>query len=169
MSGGMELFSATRAKRTSQLVFAGAVLFMIVNIWRAVSPSPVIVAEPSELGAVARASGGAQTSDGEIAATISADLFAPDRTAPTIPYRIARVTAAVAPPVFVQPVVVIGTVINANGRSFAMCQVGAEAPRVVYVGQRIGTLTLVSVGQGSAVFTNETGARVVINALKAGS
>jgi hypothetical protein len=155
MTGGMELFSATNAKRTSQLVCAGAALFMVVNVWRAISPSPVIV--------------GAATSDGDIAATISADLFAPDRTAPTTLYRIARVTAGVAPPVFVQPVVVIGTVINANGRSFAMCQLGAEAPRVVYVGQRIGTLTLVSVGQGSAVFTNETGARVVINALKAGS
>lgn len=169
MTGNLELFSATKAKRTSQLVFAGAALFMIVNVWRAVSPSPVIVADAPELSAVARATGGVATSDGEIAATISADLFAPDRTAPPIPYRIARVTAGVVPAVFVQPVVVIGTVINANGRSFAMCQVGAEAARVVYVGQRIGTLTLVSVGQGSAVFTNETGARVVINALKAGS
>ena len=169
MSGGAELFSATNAKRASQLVCTGAALFMIVSVWRAVAPSPVIIADAPELSAVASASGGVATSDGDIAATISADLFAPDRTAPTIPYRIARVTAAVAPPVFVQPVVVIGTVINANGRSFAMCQVGAEAPRVVYVGQRIGTLTLVSVGQGSAVFTNETGARVVINALKAGS
>ena len=169
MTGSMELFSATKAKRTSQLVFAGAALFMIVNVWRAVSPSPVIVSDAAELSATTPATRTTATSDGEIAAMISADLFAPDRTAPTIPYRIARVTAAVAPPVFVQPVVVIGTVINANGRSFAMCQVGAEAPRVVYVGQRIGTLTLVSVGQGSAVFTNETGARVVINALKAGS
>ena len=169
MTGGIELFSATKAKRTSQLVFAGAVLFMIVNVWRAVSPSPVIVADAPELSAIAPATRTTATSDGEIAATISADLFAPDRTAPTIPYRIARVTAGVVPAVFVQPVVVIGTVINANGRSFAMCQLGAEAPRVVYVGQRIGTLTLVSVGQGSAVFTNETGARVVINALKAGS
>lgn len=169
MTGGMELFSATKAKRTSQLVCAGVALFMIVNVWRAVSPSPVIVADAPELSVAASATGGVATSDGEIAATISADLFAPDRTAPSIPYRIARVTAGVAPAVFVQPVVVIGTVINANGRSFAMCQVGAEGPRVVYVGQRIGTLTLVSVGQGSAVFTNETGARVVINALKAGS
>ena len=130
MTGGKELFSATNAKRASQLVCAGAALFMVVNVWRAVSPSPVIVADAPELSAVASASGGVATSDGDIAATISADLFAPDRTAPTIPYRIARVTAAVAPPVFVQPVVVIGTVINANGRSFAMCQVGAEAPRV---------------------------------------
>ena len=169
MTGAMELFSATNAKRTSQLVCVGAALFMVVNVWRAVSPSIVKVADAPELSVAASGAGGVATSDGDIAATISADLFAPDRTAPTIPYRIARVTAAVAPPVFVQPVVVIGTVINANGRSFAMCQVGAEAPRVVYVGQRIGTLTLVSVGQGSAVFTNETGARVVINALKAGS
>lgn len=169
MTSGMELFSATRAKRTSQLVCAGAALFMIVNVWRAVSPSPVIIADSPGSSAVASATGGVATSDGDITATISADLFAPDRTAPSIPYRIARVTAGVAPAVFVQPVVVIGTVINANGRSFAMCQLGAEGPRVVYVGQRIGTLTLVSVGQGSAVFTNETGARVVINALKAGS
>ena len=169
MSGGAELFSATNAKRASQLVCTGAALFMVVNVWRAVAPSPVAIAEAPELSAGAPAMRAVATSDGDIAATISADLFAPDRTAPTIPYRIARVTAGVAPPVFVQPVVVIGTVINTNGRSFAMCQVGAEAPRVVYVGQRIGTLKLVSVGQGSAVFTNETGARVVINALKAGS
>ena len=169
MTGSMELFSATRAKRTSQLVCAGAALFMIVNVWRAVSPSPVIVADAVELSAVASATRGVATSDGDIATAISGDVFAPDRTAPTIPYRIARVTAGVAPAVFVQPVVVIGTVINTNGRSFAMCQLGADVPRVVYVGQRIGTLTLVSVGQGSAVFTNQTGARVVINALKAGS
>ena len=169
MTDGMELFSATNAKRASQLVCAGAALFMIVNVWRTVAPSTLTVADVPELSAGARASGGVATSDGDITATIAADLFAPDRTAPTIPYRIARVAAGISPLVVVQPVVVIGTVINANGRSFAMCQLGADAPRVVYVGQRIGTLTLVSVGQGSAVFTNETGARVVINALKAGS
>ena len=169
MTGAAELFSATNAKRTSQLVCVGAALFMVVNVWRAVASSPVIVADAPELSAVANTTGGTATLDGDIAAAISADLFEPDRTAPTVPYRIARVTAGVAPAVYVQPVVVIGTVINANGRSFAMCQLGAEGPRVVYVGQRIGTLTLVSVGQGSAVFTNETGARVVINALKAGS
>ena len=169
MTGGKVLFSATNAKRASQLVCAGAALFMVVNVWRAVTPSTLTGAEAPELSAGARATGGVATSDADIATTISADVFAPDRTAPSIPYRIARVTAGISPLVVVQPVVVIGTVINANGRSFAMCQLGADAPRVVYVGQRIGTLTLVSVGQGSAVFTNETGARVVINALKAGS
>ena len=169
MTGGMELFSATNAKRASQLICTGAALFMVVNVWRAVAPSTPTVADVPELSVAASGAGGVATSDGDIAATILADIFAPDRTAPTIPYRIARVTGGVAPPVFVQPVVVIGTITNANGRSFAMCQLGADAPRVVYVGQRIGTLTLVSVGPGSAVFTNETGARVVINALKAGS
>ena len=124
MTGGMELFSATNSKRTSQLVCAGAALFMVVNVWRAISPSPVIVADAPELSAVASTTGGAATSDGDIAATISADLFAPDRTAPSIPYRIARVTAGVAPAVYVQHGVVSGTVLNPTGRGFAIGQLG---------------------------------------------
>jgi hypothetical protein len=106
--------------------------------------------------------------DAELSRAIATDLFSVDRVAPAVRYRIERASpgATLAPP---EPLRLLGTVVAAGGRSFAMCALGADPPRVVYPGQRIGAMRLESVSQGSATFTDNAGVRVVLRVPRAGS
>jgi hypothetical protein len=158
--------SAPTAIRAAQIACAIA---LAVLLWALLTASRIEVSEARPGSSVASATGDVATatvSDAEFTHAVATDLFADDRAAPAVRYRIgATVTKAAT---FVAPIVVApqlqlsGTVVAADGRSFAMCQLGAEPAKIVYVGQRIGTFTLRSVSQGSAVFTDESGKRVVL-------
>ena len=62
-------------------------------------------------------------------------------------------------PMSIAAVHLLGTVIRASG-SFALCQLPADIPRIVHVGERLGELTLISLEQGRAVFQAPRGARL---------
>lgn len=160
------IISASTAIRTAQI--ACAVAFAIL-LWAVLTASrvPVGDAPPAPTTAAVHAdSAGAAVSDADIARAVATDLFADDRAAPSVRYRVGAIESK--PAAFVAPIVVApqlklaGTVIAADGHSFAMCQLGAEPAKIVYVGQRIGTFTLRDVSQGSAVFTDDSGKRVVL-------
>jgi hypothetical protein len=93
-------------------------------------------------------------------ALLGRDPFDPSRVAANRPYRIGVTSESVVRPVAAQPVRLLGTVVLAEGRSFALCQLGSAAARVVYPGDTIGALRLVRVDQGSAVFIDAAGARI---------
>ena len=63
----------------------------------------------------------------------------------------------------------VGTVVDAADQSFVVCQLGAGGPRVVRVGQQIGTYRLESVSQGSAVFATSEGQRLELRVPKTGA
>ncbi len=161
--------SPASALRASRGLLAAAALLGVWTIGRAVrvpgdAPLPERTATvPSRTDSAPPAA-----TDAEVARTIAGDLFSSDRSASHVPYRIERAGSAspVAAPL---PLRLIGTVTVAGGRSFAMCQVGADPPRVVYPGQRIGAMRLESVSQGSATFTDNAGVRVVLRVSRAGS
>jgi hypothetical protein len=127
-----------------------------------------VIAPPAAIAVRQADAALAAPTDAEVSRAIATDLFSVDRTAPDAPYRIERAISGptVAPP---QAVRLLGTVVAAGGRSFAMCQLGADPPRVVYAGQRIGAMKLESVSQGSATFTDNAGVRVVVRVPRAGS
>lgn len=109
-----------------------------------------------------------ETSSSDIARLIARDPFSPLRAAPDVPYRIG---AAGTDSIFMRspvPVRLLGTIVRAAGRSFAMCRIEGEPARVVYPGDRIGELTLESVSQGSANFIDDAGARVVLRVPRTG-
>lgn len=56
----------------------------------------------------------------------------------------------------------LGTVIRGGG-GFAVCQLSAESPRIVHIGERLGELTLESLEQGRAVFRSANGARLTLS------
>ena len=66
------------------------------------------------------------------------------------------------------PIELLGTVMVAGGRSFAMCQ-SSGGTQVVHVGEQIAGFTLKSLEQGSAVFVSPQGKAVNIRVKKTGS
>ena len=156
------------ALRTSRGLLFAALLLLLWTIGRSFRESTAgALTAPAALTVQHADIPPAAPTDIELAHAIATDLFAVDRVAPAVRYRLARASAGAAaaePP----PVRLIGTVIVAAGRSFAMCQLGADQPRLVYPGQRIGAMKLESVSQGSATFTDDAGARVVLRVARAG-
>jgi hypothetical protein len=107
-----------------------------------------------------------------IAEAIDSDPFRPERRRPEVRFRL---PGEQAPPTVTQAgsasaaqLRLIGTVVSPEGGGFAMCQFGAEAPKVVRVGERIGPYALVDVHQGRARFRSEAGEIVDVTVAKAG-
>lgn len=161
--------TARRAQWAARLALAGALVLLTVVVARSVGGDPPDVIErtaspPSNDDAQELPPGRV-----DVVRLLTRDPFSPVRSAPEVPYRIGGVIGVAG---IVQPqratVRLLGTIVRASGRSFAMCQVVGEPAKVVYPGQSIGGLTLESVSQGSAVFTDETGARVSMRVSRTG-
>jgi hypothetical protein len=161
--------TARRAQWAARVACAVALLLFAITILRANSSGASATLEAQ--GAPWRTEEAALPAPTKIDVSrlLARDPFSPLRSAPEVPYRIggAAATASIVQPRR-QTVRLLGTVVRATGRSFAMCQVAGESAKVVYPGQTIGGLTLESVLQGSAVFTDETGARVSLRVSRTG-
>ena len=95
---------------------------------------------------------------GADAADLTRDPF---RDGGLLPNAVARLRppADTVLPVSVAAIRLLGTVVRASG-SFALCQLPADVPRIVHVGDRLGELTLVLLEQGHVVFQAPKGARL---------
>jgi hypothetical protein len=161
--------NARWALRTSQVALALALLAAGRAATRSdgdVPLAPLSVERDTGATLATRVAGADPTA---IARLLAGDPFSPRRAPPEVPYRVAASPAAAREPAPVaQAVRLLGTVVSGPGRSFAMCQVANEPARVVYPGERIGALTLDSVSQGSAVFFDDAGTRVVLRVPRTG-
>ena len=96
----------------------------------------------------------------DVQAAVENDLFAPDRTAPSTPYRMPgerdRNDAPAAEPVKPQ---VLGTAVATDGRSFATMQLGDASPVLVRVGDKIGAWTVKAIARGKVTLVTGGGAR----------
>jgi hypothetical protein len=90
--------------------------------------------------------------DRRLRASVEEDLERPDTTPPA---------AAVA-------VRLLGTVVR-DTTGFAICQLAADVPRVVHLGERLGELTLITLEQGRAVFRAANGTRLELSLAKPGT
>jgi hypothetical protein len=107
----------------------------------------------------------------ELDRAVDRDPFHPERRRPQIRYQLPRAGPAVDPEAgtpIVEPIELIGTVVSAGGRSFAMCQTSA-GPQIVHIGETLAGFTLKSVGQGSAVFVSPQGKVTHVRVKKIGS
>jgi hypothetical protein len=64
---------------------------------------------------------------------------------------------------------VLGTVVDSDGGSFVLCQLGTAPPVVVRVGQKIGDYELSSVNKAAAAFTLPDGGHVELQVPRAGA
>jgi hypothetical protein len=107
----------------------------------------------------------------ELDYAVDLDPFHPERRRPQIRYELPGSRTAEKPPETApvsDPIELLGTVMVAGGRSFAMCQSSAGT-QVVHVGEQIAGFTLKSLEQGSAVFVSPQGKAVNIRVKKTGS
>ena len=104
--------------------------------------------------------------------TVLADPFRPERTPASIAFQMPSDAAAGVAVVSHTPgegLLLVGTALLPDGRSFAMCRIGADPPRVVRVGERVGEYTLRLVTQGQARFETAAGRTIDVRVPKAGS
>jgi hypothetical protein len=106
----------------------------------------------------------------DIQSAVENDLFSPDRSAPSTPYRMPGEHEASDEPV-VEPVkpAVLGTAVATDGRNFATMQLGDERPILVHVGDKIGEWTVKSIGRGKVVLVTAAGARADLTVPKPGT
>jgi hypothetical protein len=114
------------------------------------------------------------TSDDVIDVAVERDPFSPSRQAPATRYGVAPIAGAgvaVAANVVAERAAVrlVGTVLDANGESFVLCQLGSAPARILRVGQKLGTYVLKSIAQGAATFVTDGGDRIELRVPKTGS
>ena len=90
------------------------------------------------------------------------DPFDPERRLPG-DYEVVEYVAAEPPPMAAELVRLLGTVVLPNGGGFAVYQLPSEIPRTVRIGETVGTMTLVGVSPGQAVFRARDGSRVELH------
>jgi len=173
----MRRLPALRAGRplAAAVALAASVAGAALALWGAVqldplpaaaAPAPVPeLSAPLDSAAAAWRAGEPAGAD-----ALDNDPFDPDRQLPQA-YAAADPApdAAAPPPVPAAAVRLLGTVVLARGRSFAVYQLPSQAPQTVRVGECIGTLTLVAVEPGRAIFRAADGARVELHLPKAGA
>ncbi|MGE5731553.1 MAG: hypothetical protein ACM37U_06430 [Gemmatimonas sp.] len=168
MSGSTLLRSpAVRAGILAMLVALGVVTRTIVNVVRA-APVPEVPASTSVN--LAQLTRGPIPPPADIQSAVENDLFSPDRSAPSTPYRMPGERDVSDGPV-VEPVkpAVLGTAVATDGRNFATMQLGDERPVLVHVGDKIGEWTVKSIGRGKVVLVTAAGARADLTVPKPGT
>jgi hypothetical protein len=104
-----------------------------------------------------------------IPAVVSRDVFDVGRSAPTNRYLLAHEMSEPAAPAAPLPrLVVLGIGLAAGGRSFATCQVGADRPVIVRVGDKIGPYTIKAIESKRVTIMLPTGAVETLTALNSG-
>jgi hypothetical protein len=167
-----------RGPLAAAVALAASVALSAAALWSAVRLDPLPTAAPLAPPPLLTAdtAGGARhrVAAGDSGATggdaLDNDPFDPDRQLPEA-YAAADPAPEIAgpPPVPVAVVRLLGTVVLPGGRSFAVYQLPSQAPQTLRVGERIGTLTLVAVEPGRAIFRDADGRRVELHLPKAGA
>lgn len=145
------------------LVFAVFTLVRAVQLTEAPVGTVPVLPNPGEL------SSSVSTVKVDIPEVVSHDIFDMSRAAPTNRYLLASEipepeTPAAAPP----RVVVLGIAMADGGRSFATCQVGAERPVIVRVGDKLGPYTVKAIESKRVTVTLPGGAVQIIAPLNSG-
>lgn len=106
----------------------------------------------------------------DIVAVVRRDVFDIARSAPTNRYLLASEYTEPAEPAAALPrVVVLGIALAEGGRSFATCQVGAERPTIVRVGDKIGPYTIKAIESKRVIVALPSGALETLTALNSGT
>ena len=156
--------SAGRAAAGALAISAALFLWTVVHFVR-IEPVPQLPA-PAFISAAALAAPAAQGST-DIEAAVQADLFAADRSAPSVRYRAPGEESDESAPT-VEPVlpVVLGTAVSDPPHSFATVQLGDGLPVIVRIGDKIGEYTVQGIDRERVTFTTRARKKVEIPELK---
>ena len=129
-------------------------------------PTTTSSAPLSSLPVIARAD---TTSDDLVSDAMDHDPFAPDRKRAAVRYGVPMQSLVAQSTQTQEALHLVGTVVDAGGDSFILCQLGSGPSRVIRVGQKVGSYQLRSIAQGTATFMAGDGQRVELRVPKAGT
>ena len=168
----MTVNSALRlpAVRVSMALLLIALVVTTRSFVHALRAVPIPEAPHTTVVSLAQLSRTPLAAPADIQSAVENDLFSPDRSAPTTPYRMPGERDVSDGPV-VEPVkpAVLGTAVATDGRNFATMQLGDERPVLVHVGDKIGEWTVKSIGRGKVVLVTAAGARADLTVPKPGT
>ena len=155
-------------------VFVASTALAAWTFQRAVTidPLPPRLASRSSAIGVAVPEPSAGTTPAQLAAALNKDPFHQERRNPLERFRLPGESLpgpAAAPDATGSSFQLIGTAVMPEGRGFAMCQWGADPPKLVRIGERVGTLTLKTLTQGRAVFVDAGGRTMEVRVPKVGT
>jgi hypothetical protein len=159
--------------RLALVLFLGSGAVFVATVRRALLLDPLSESSaPSPNEAVLSFQARPAIAKAKLASALDHDPFHPERRRPAERFRLPGEALAasagsdsVAPPA----ITLIGTAVLPEGRGFAMCRWGAEPPKLVRIGERVGDLTLRQVERGRALFLTTSGKRLEVRVPKAGT
>lgn len=155
--------------RAAIFAFVVAVFVVLYSFVRALQVSELPGAEPPVLPNPASLAAPPLPPLVNVHAVISQDAFDISRVAPTNRFLLpSEMPEPEAPAAALPRLVVLGIALADGGRSFATCQVGAERPMIVRVGDKIGPYTIRAIESKRVVIVLPTGAVETISALNTG-
>lgn len=155
--------------RRLQSAIAALVLGAAFAVWSLVMAlriEPVPDAAPPQFNTAAALPSVQRARALNVSAVVEENLFSPDRSPPVTRYRLPgdEDTYVEAEPIDVSQLLVLGTVVGAGSRTFAMCSLNGASTVIVRVGDRIGDFTVRSIKRGVVEFSTVSGERFEINA-----
>lgn len=165
----MDDFTRTPALKAASAIAALAGLLFVWSLVRALAPDELPRATPVSVASldVKRAP---VRPIADVQAAVENDLFSPDRTAPSEPYRMpGEAGPDDKPRVEPQKPVVLGTAVASDGRHFATLRLGDASPQLVRVGDRIGEWVVRAISRGKVVIESTEGARAELAVPKPGT
>jgi hypothetical protein len=159
--------------RLALVALLAAGLLAARSLRHALEIEPPASFEPARPDLVPVPAPGPGTSAALLTAAVGHDPFHPERRKPALRFRLPGeglpTDSAATAPAPGGPFLLVGTAVMSQGGGFAMCQWGSEPPKLVRVGERIGTMTLKGVARGQATFVDATGRTVEVRVPKAGT
>lgn len=165
----MREWSKAPAMRVALAALGIAALLFLWTLVRALRADALPAAAPAAVANIDALGRGMPRSPADIQGAADNDLFSPDRSAPSAPYRMPGESAPDDKPRIDPPKpIVLGTAVANDGRNFATVQLGTEAPKLVHVGDKIGEWIVKSIGRGKVVLVSADGVRAELGAPNTG-
>ena len=168
----MTVNSALRlpAVRVSMALLLIALVVTTRSFVHALRAVPIPEAPHTTVVSLAQLSRTPLAAPADIQSAVENDLFSPDRSAPSAPYRMPGErdrdgTPAVEP---MKPQV-LGTAVATDGRNFATLQLGDASPVLAHVGDKIGEWTVKAIARGKVTLVTAGGTRADLAVSKPGT
>ena len=165
------IWTRSTGARVALAAFGLSVVAVGWSLATALRAEPLPTLPPMTVASIETIKRGPIVAPTDVEAAVENDLFAVDRSAPDVPYRMPGEERPDDRPV-AEPMkpTVVGTVVATDGRSFAMMRLGNERPQLVHVGDKIGEWSVKAIGRGTVtIVTPITGSRVDLTVPKPGS
>ncbi len=154
--------------RSVQIALGALVIALLLSAWtasRALRIDPTEAAPPPSFATADALAKAPMVVPIDVGATVGMNLFSPERKAPARRYSLSGYAPAVAVAPPAKPLV-LGTVVAANKRSFAICRMPDGPAGVVYVGDKVGMYTVKTIERNQVVFSAPGEEPFVVNASK---